>query len=48
MSGTEILLAIAIGFLGGTALRDLLDGSWIFGTLGILVAAFVFYQVFYA
>jgi len=48
MSGIEILLAIAIGILGGAALRNLLDGSWVFGTLGIIAAAFVLYQVFYA
>lgn len=47
MSGIEILMALAIGYLGGNAVGKFLDGYWITGILTVVASVFVFYQVFY-
>lgn len=48
MTPIEVVLALAIGYLGGHAVRQYFNGSWILGTLTVIAAVFVFYQTFYA
>lgn len=47
MSGIEMLMAMAIGYLGGSAVGRFMDGYWITGILTVVASVFVFYQVFY-